>query len=92
MSKTGGFIEVVLMEFPRPDMRTVALVTNRVTDNSGREFLIGYVASTPNPTTGFMEIIPADEAISTDMTVEQATKMIVSGGMVSPPLTVPSSG
>ena len=43
-----------------------------------------FVPTTPNPTTGFFVIVPQDEVMITDMTVEEAFKMIISGGIVSP--------
>jgi uncharacterized membrane protein len=44
------------------------------------------IPTTPNPTTGFFEIIPAEEVTETTLTVEEAFKLIISGGIVSPDL------
>ena len=82
----GGFKEVVLVEFPRLGMRTVGFVTNRVKDNAGRDYVNVYIPTTPNPTSGYLEIIPADEVTPTGWSVEDAVKIIVSGGMISPPV------
>lgn len=82
----GGFKEVVLVEFPRLGMRTVGFVTNRVKDNAGRDYVNVYIPTTPNPTSGYLEIIPADEVTPTGWSVEDAVKMVISGGMISPPV------
>jgi len=86
MSQKGGFKEVVLVEFPRPGMTTVAFVTNTVRDSKGQELLNIYVPTAPNPTSGFFQMVPPESVIHTKMSVEDATKMVVSAGMVSPPV------
>jgi len=80
----GGFREVVLVEFPRPGMRTIGFVTKRVTDMSGQKLVNVYIPTTPNPTSGYLEIIPEADVIHLDMPVDDAIMMVVSGGMVSP--------
>lgn len=84
MPNKDGFKEVVLVEFPRPGMRTIGFVTNRVMDSSGHRLVNVYIPTTPNPTSGYLEIIPEDDIVHTDMSVDEAIKMVVSGGMVSP--------
>jgi len=84
MPHKGGFREVVLVEFPRPGMRTIGFVTNRVTDTSGQKLVNVYIPTTPNPTSGYLEIIPEADVIHLDMPVDDAIMMVVSGGMVSP--------
>ncbi|MDY6893437.1 MAG: DUF502 domain-containing protein [Chloroflexota bacterium] len=80
----GGFKEAVLVEFPRPGMKTIGFVTNTIKDSSGQELVNVYIPTTPNPTSGYLEIVSADDIVHLDMTVEDAIKMIVSGGMVAP--------
>jgi uncharacterized membrane protein len=84
MPHKGGFREVVLVEFPRPGMRTIGFVTNRVSDTSGQKLVNVYIPTTPNPTSGYLEIIPEADVIHLDMPVDDAIMMVVSGGMVSP--------
>jgi uncharacterized membrane protein len=84
LPQRGGFKEVVLVEFPRPGMKTLGFVTNRIKNASGEELLNVYIPTTPNPTSGYLEIMPARDAVSLNMSVEDAVKMVVSGGMVSP--------
>lgn len=80
----GAFKEVVLVEFPRAGMRTIGFVTNRVRDSSGKDLVNVYIPTTPNPTSGYLEIVPEDEVFHVDMPIDQAIKMVVSGGTVSP--------
>ena len=80
----GGFKEVVLVEFPRPGMKTIGFITNRVKDVSGQNLVNVYIPTTPNPTSGYLEIIPEEDIVRLDMPIDDAIKMVVSGGMVSP--------
>jgi uncharacterized membrane protein len=76
---------VVLIEFPNKSMKTVGFVTKILHEkNSGQELAAVYVPTTPNPTSGYLEIIPTDSLINTDLTVEEAMTFIVSGGTVGP--------
>jgi uncharacterized membrane protein len=76
---------VVLIEFPNETMKTVGFVTKIIREkNSGQELAAVYVPTTPNPTSGYLEIIPTDRLVNTDLTVEQAMTFIVSGGTVGP--------
>ena len=79
-----GFMQVVLIEFPRKGTRTLGFVTNESSDESGRKLLNVFVPTAPNPTSGFLQIIEEGEVIRTDMSVDDALKMVVSGGRISP--------
>ena len=77
---------VVLVEFPHEHMLAIAFMTNTLTDlNSGRQLATVYVPTTPNPTSGYMEIVPMDRITRTDWTMEEALSMILSGGATAPP-------
>ena len=80
----GGFRDVVLVEFPRPGMKTIGFVTNRVKDAAGNKLVSIYIPTTPNPTSGYLEIMPEEDVVLIDMPIDDAIKMVVSGGMVSP--------
>ncbi len=82
--KTGGFKEVVLVEFPRAGMRTIAFVTGRIHDSAGREMLNLYIPTAPNPTSGFFEISYPEQVTKTSMSVDSAMKLILSAGVVTP--------
>lgn len=87
--KPEGSQRVVLIEFPRPGVKAVGLVTRTLRDaTTGIELAAVFVPTTPNPTSGYLEIIPVDELTPTDWTVDQAMAFIISGGAVSPD-TVP---
>ncbi|MFW6162058.1 MAG: DUF502 domain-containing protein [Planctomycetota bacterium] len=76
---------VVLVDFPSPEMKAVGLVTRTLVDaDTGRELAAVYVPTTPNPTSGYLEIVPLDKVVSTTMTFEEAMTFIVSGGAVAP--------
>ncbi|MGQ3016159.1 DUF502 domain-containing protein [Phenylobacterium sp.] len=77
--------KVVLIEFPSEEMKTVGLVTQifRAAD-SGEELAAVYVPTTPNPTSGYVEIVPVDRLIWLDWTLNEAIQFIVSAGVTAP--------
>jgi len=83
--KPSGMQRVVLVDFPRKGMKVVGFVTRVMTEEgSGREIAAVYIPTTPNPTGGYLEMVPADELIPTDWTMDQAMAFIISGGAVAP--------
>lgn len=81
----GDVQRVVLINFPSSEMKTVGLVTRTLVDNeSGRLLAAVYVPTTPNPTSGYLEIVPVENIISTNWTFDEAMTFIVSGGAISP--------
>lgn len=81
----GDVQRVVLINFPTPEMKTVGLVTRTFRDkDTGRELAAVYVPTTPNPTSGYLEIVPVANLISTNWTLDEAMTFIVSGGAISP--------
>jgi len=76
---------VVLIPFPTPEMKTVGFVTRVLRDrDSGRELAAVYVPTTPNPTSGYLEIVPLENVVSTEWTIDEAMTFIISGGAVAP--------
>lgn len=76
---------VVLIEFPHKEMRAVGFVTETMVDDvNGIELAAVYVPTTPNPTSGYLEIVPKSRLITLDWTVDEAMTFIISGGTVSP--------
>ncbi len=76
---------VVLVDFPHEHMKAIAFMTNTLTDlNSGQKMATVYVPTTPNPTSGYMEIVPINRITQTDWTMEEALSMILSGGATAP--------
>lgn len=85
----GSTQRVVLIDFPHRDMKSVGLVTRVIRETgTGRELAAVYVPTTPNPTSGYLEIVPVELLTPTDWTVDQAMSFIISGGAVAPE-TVP---
>ncbi len=80
----SGLMQVVLTEFPRKGMRVIGFVTNELRDESGKKLLTIFIPGSPNPTGGFLQIVGEDEVVRTDISVENALKMVVSAGRVSP--------
>jgi uncharacterized membrane protein len=81
----GGGQRVVLVPFPNPGMKAVGFVTRTLRDDaSGRELCAVFVPTTPNPTGGYLVIVPVEEVVPTDWTVDQAMTFIISGGAVAP--------
>ncbi len=84
-TKPGSTQRVVLIDFPHRDMKSIGLVTRVLKEQgSGRELAAVYVPTTPNPTSGYLEIVPVELLTPTDWTVDQAMSFIISGGAVAP--------
>jgi uncharacterized membrane protein len=84
-TKPDGAQRVVLIDFPTQGMKAVGLVTRvfrNVTD--GREYAAVYVPTTPNPTSGYLEVVPVENLTPTDWTMDQAMAFIISGGAIAP--------
>ena len=86
--QSNTFREAVLIEFPRKGMWTIAFITARVEgevrDLSGPDTVAVYVPTTPNPTSGYLVFVPRSEVVVLSMTVEEAIKMVISTGIVTP--------
>lgn len=91
-SKSNAFRSVVVVEFPRPGLKAVGFVTGTMTDVDGRELVKVFIPTAPNPTTGFLELVPAEQVQTTDMKVEDAFTMLISGGVISPERLMPVPG
>ena len=92
-TQPDGTQRVVLIDFPHTEMKSVGFVTRVIKEQgTGRELAAVYVPTTPNPTSGYLEIVPVEKMTPTDWTVDQAMSFIISGGAVSPdsiPFSVP---
>jgi len=84
-TKPDGTQRVVLIDFPHNEMKSIGFVTRVMREQgTGRELAAVYVPTTPNPTSGYLEIVPVEKMTPTDWTVDQAMSFIISGGAVSP--------
>jgi len=92
-TKPDGTQRVVLIDFPHAEMKSIGFVTRVIREHgTGRELAAVYVPTTPNPTSGYLEIVPVEKMTPTDWTVDQAMSFIISGGAVAPdtiPFTPP---
>jgi uncharacterized membrane protein len=79
-----GFMQVVLVEFPRKGIRAMAFVTNEITDSGGKKMLSVLIPTSPNPTSGFLQIVREEDIVRTGISVEDALKMVVSAGRMTP--------
>jgi len=77
---------VVLIAFPSGTMKTIGLLTQTMRDSGTGETLAAvYIPTAPNPTSGYIEILPMADLILTDWTFDQAMAFIVTGGSNAPP-------
>ena len=83
-TKPGGTQRVVLIDFPSPELKSIGFVTRVFVDSAGREVAAVYVPTTPNPTGGYLEIVPIEKLVATDWTMDQAMAFLLSGGAVGP--------
>jgi len=83
-----GFRKVVLIEFPRKDSYAIAFVTSitkgEVQAKTDQELINVFLPTAPNPTSGFYLAVPKSDVTSLDMSVEDAFKVIMSGGVIVP--------
>ncbi len=77
----SSYRRAVFVEWPRPGVRAVGFVTGEVQRNGARLFVV-YVPTMPNPTSGFALFFREDEVFDSGMSVEDAVKFVVSGGVV----------
>ena len=88
-TQSDAFREVVLVEYPRKKLWVIGFVTgNTKGEVAGRipsSMVNVFVPTTPNPTSGFLLFCPREDVIFLKMTVEEAVKLVVSGGIVTPP-------
>jgi uncharacterized membrane protein len=79
-----AFKSVVIIEFPQPGCYGMGFVTSEMKDQDGRRILSVFLPTTPNPTSGYLLLIEESKAHRLSISVEEAVKMIISGGVVLP--------
>jgi len=86
--KGKSFKQVVMVEFPRNGVFSIGFITSHELEEAqartAQEVTCVFVPTTPNPTTGFLVMVPKDELIHMDMTVDEAFKMLLTLGVVVP--------
>lgn len=78
----SSYRRAVFVEWPRPGVRAIGFVTAEV-ERDGQRLVVVYIPTMPNPTSGFALFFRADEVYDSGMTVEEAVKFVVSGGVVA---------
>jgi uncharacterized membrane protein len=81
---TKAFQKVVLIEYPRDNLWTLAMVSGETLNKNNEKCYKLFVPTTPNPTSGYLLIINSKNAIETNISVEEAMEIIISAGMISP--------
>jgi uncharacterized membrane protein len=89
MESVGGagnaaFKETVLVDFPIKGTKAIAFITNEMVDENGEKVYVVYMPGSPNPTSGFLQLLREPHISRPDLPVDSAMRMIVSCGMVSP--------
>jgi uncharacterized membrane protein len=87
--QSNAFREAVLIEYPRRGIWAIGFITGttkgEVQSLTLEETVNIFLPTTPNPTSGFLLFVPREEVVPLDMSVEEAVKMVISGGIVTPP-------
>jgi len=80
--RSQAFRKVILFEYPRKRSYSLGFVTNELPSAQGKGIYHIFLPTTPNPTSGYFLMIPIEDAIQLDISVEEGLKMVVSGGAV----------
>jgi len=87
--QSRAFREVVLIQYPRPDSWAIGFITGdaeaHIQAGTPEETVNVFLPTTPNPTSGFLLFVPRKEVLPLTMGIEEGIKMVVSGGIVTPP-------
>jgi uncharacterized membrane protein len=85
----NAFRKALLVQYPRQGAWTIAFLTGRpggdIKNHLEGDYVSVYVPTTPNPTSGFFLMMPRQDVIELDMTIDEALKYIISMGVVAPP-------
>ena len=93
--KSDAFKRVVLIEYPRKDMFALAFVTGssrwpQIHERTS-DFVMVFLPTTPNPTSGYLLLVPRDQTIDLPMSIEEGVRMVISGGILLPSSLEPGS-
>ncbi len=87
-SSSKAFREVVLIEYPRKGIWAVAFITastsGEIAHKLKSKFVNVFLPTTPNPTSGFLLVVPEKDLIKLNMNIEQGMKLVISGGIITP--------
>lgn len=85
-SGTGdtGFKRVVMVEYPRADCWTIGFLTGTTKDRAGDVFALVYIPTAPTPNSGWVAVLPYKDIRDTDLSVQTAIRIVLSGGISVP--------
>ncbi len=83
--RTTGLKRVVMIEYPRADVWAIGFLTSTTIDEKGRVLGMVYIPTAPTPNSGWVAILPMEQVYDTDLSVPIAMRMVLSGGIVTPP-------
>lgn len=87
-NKQLNYTRVAAIEYPRKGVWSIALVTGdgmkAIVDSKSQDFLTVFIPSSPTPFTGYVITVPKDEVIMLDITIEEALRYTISGGVITP--------
>lgn len=83
MPGKGNFKQVVLIEYPRKGLWTLAFVTAYSKSQSGEQYVHVFLPTTPNPTSGFMLFVKEKDVRPSGLSIEEGLKTLISGGMIA---------
>jgi len=85
----SSFRQACLIEYPRKGVWSIAFIATdtkgEIIHHTGQDMMSVFLPTTPNPTSGFLLFVPRADVVPLDMTIEEAAKLIISAGLVSPP-------
>jgi uncharacterized membrane protein len=85
----NSFQKVVMVEFPRSGLYSIGFLagpaSGELETQAGQRVMSVFIPCTPNPTTGYYVVVPEKDLIVLDMSIEEAFKLIISGGLIPPP-------
>jgi uncharacterized membrane protein len=89
-SQSNSFRKVVMIQYPRPGLWSIGFITAEDVAEIGAKTGVAhscvYIPTTPNPTSGFIVMVPSSEVVELQMSVDSAMKMIITCGVVMPPV------
>jgi uncharacterized membrane protein len=87
-SQSDSFRKVVMIQYPRSGIWSIGFITaenvREISEKTGAQQVCVYVPTTPNPTSGFIVMLPRSEVVELDLSVDAAMKMIITCGVVVP--------
>jgi uncharacterized membrane protein len=86
--KSKTFRQVIMVEYPRPGLYCIGFATNEMPfetrEGKKIDFVNVYIPNPPNPTSGFLALVPKKDAVPLNLSVEEGLKLVLSGGIVLP--------